>query len=218
MIRFPSACRASVSHIRCLSFKATINLDDPSAAIKHVREELDALRSSGNSGTTKHMHALINLAICHFHLGEYFEARDVALLAHSRVTESRGASSSLVYFSATTAAKCSQALATSFRLHAEEQNRMAATSDALAPSAAKTLRSDAMLKKLDNEVQNFQQLANNCINDPRNFFMRSGKGFRDDCTSSSASASGNRQTSSKTSERVHFRRSLMQRSVSKVPK
>jgi hypothetical protein len=226
MIRLLLSSRSEISFAfpaRERSFKAIINLANPQAAKLHVVEELTALSHAGKASTAQYLHRLINLALCHYHLGEFVEAREVALLAHARVVAAKGSSNSLVYFSATTAAHCSDAVVNSFKLYRSQQNAISANSDALAPSAAKTLRGDAALTKLQEEVQTFKQIAQNCLADPRNSFMNSNSKFRgnyydDDASCNSETTRRTKYSSTTRPERANTRAALQVHSISRVPK
>jgi hypothetical protein len=214
MLRFFSSINIAAAMIRHRSFKATIDLQDPKSAKAVAEETLSALQQSGSDGTTQYLHALINLAMCHYHLGEYSLAREVAVLAHSRVVAQKGSSNSLVYFSAKTAEKCSLALAASFKLHQEQQATTSSHSSALEPSAAKSLRSEAMLDRLASDATAYRILAENTLSHPNNAFMRSWRstGFSDDSSQSDC------HTKRNSAEHHRHRESIMKRSLSRVPK
>ncbi|CUG90746.1 Hypothetical protein, putative [Bodo saltans] len=213
MIRISnSVCVVSVM-ARHRSFKATIDLHQPENSKAVVEETLSALRASGSTGSTRFLHGLINLAMCHYHLGEFAEAHKVAAMAHTAVLTAQGPSSSLVYFSATTAEKCCVALAASFELHRSEKAATSSNSSALEPSAAKSLRSEAMLTRLATDAREYRKLAQNVLAHPNNVFMRSPPraGFDDSQSESDHPKNG-------AAEHHHHRQSISRRSLRTVPK
>ncbi len=184
----PSAA-LTVQH-RHRPFSAFINLDEPDVALRHVREEIDALASAGLENSMQHLHKLVNIALCHLQRGDLVLAQECARYAHDKIVEVRGSQCTALFFSSKTAARCCDALADAYEQHLAEIASLSHNSDALMPGPSKALTPSRFIQKLRGDAVRYRATADRIYNNPRNFWMRSGlrsdKGWDD--TSCSAAA------------------------------
>lgn len=160
------------SSVRCRSFKAFVNVDAPQQAEAHVNENIARLSATGKTDTVAFVHATLNKAVVLFHQCEFVRARELAISAHQQILDLKGSTSSHLYFSATTIAQCSEALLKRYEEHLAEINELSHGSSALLPSASKSMRSEAAITNLKEEIAHFRNIAQRIYTLPQNNFMR----------------------------------------------
>ena len=173
---------------RDISASFLVNLENPEAALAHVRETKQALEAAGKREESKHLHTLINFAINHYQLGDMQLARACATEAFNAVVLRKGPESYLTYFAAATAAKCTEGLAAELRAieaARDEHSMLAATASSLRPATGGASIADT-IATLDKEAARYQALADRLREAPKNGHLRHKRKGWDDRDSSSA--------------------------------
>ncbi|KAK7197346.1 hypothetical protein NESM_000681900 [Novymonas esmeraldas] len=158
---------------RWKSYSFFVNLDDPEATRRRVEERLDCLISEEKKGSTAYLHALLNLSLSHYQRGDFISARDMANYTHQKALAHNPASS-LLYFTATTCARCAEALASQYEAHVRAKEEQCRTSAALAPAPSVLFAATRTITKLRADAERYRVIAHRVYNRPDMAFMRCG--------------------------------------------
>ncbi|GET88011.1 hypothetical protein, conserved [Leishmania tarentolae] len=158
------------------SYHFFMNLDDPDATRRRVEEDLDRLASDEKKDTTAYLHRLLNLALSHYQRGDFISARDMAEYTHKKAL-AHNSKSSLIYFTATTCAECTEALANEYEAHLQRKNEESHVSAALSPEPSVVFGAKRAIKKLRADGARYRAIAYRVYHRPDMAFMR-GNGDR----------------------------------------
>ncbi|CAJ1014939.1 hypothetical protein Q4I32_000270 [Leishmania shawi] len=161
-----------VAHRR-KSYHFFINLDDPDATRRRIEEDLDCLASDARKGTTAYLHSLLNLALSHYQRNDFISARDIANYTHQKAL-AHNFKSSLIYFTATTCAKCADALAKDYEAHLQRMDEQSHISAALTPKPSVVFSARRTIKKLRADAERYRAIAQRVYHRPDMAFMRGG--------------------------------------------
>ena len=180
---------ARVTAVRAKSFKMFLDETDAEVTLRHAREVKKRAVDLGDIGSAKYLNSLIAIAVAHFQRREYALARRCALFAHTTIVEAKGPRSTLVYFSATTCANCSRALARELTKVADERREIGNavgvdddvnTSTLASRDADSSFESvDAFVAFLRQEVRRFDSIAQRMLVAPDKYFMRTDAQHRE---------------------------------------
>nr|CCC94578.1 conserved hypothetical protein [Trypanosoma congolense IL3000] len=159
------------SQRRHRSFSFYLNLTDPEETRRHVEEDLARIDQEHQRGTMAHLHALLNLALAHYQAKDYVAAREYAIYAHDKTLQ-HNKNATLLYFTATTCAKCSAAAADAYEAHVREAEAAATVSSTLAPPPSALLAAERTIAKLREDAKRFEGIAQRMLNRPDKVFMR----------------------------------------------
>jgi hypothetical protein len=191
-VPFPSpACTATSSSPlvlwssrRSKSYHFFMNLDDPEATRLRVEEDLERLASENKQDTTAYLHSLLNLTLSHYQREDFIAARDLAEYTHATAV-AHNSKSSLVYFTATTCARCADALAIAYETHVQRMEEQAKVSATLTPAPSVVFGAKRTIAKLRADAERYRVIAQRVYNRPDMAFMRGtnegrgGGGYRD---------------------------------------
>ncbi|KPA82891.1 hypothetical protein ABB37_02649 [Leptomonas pyrrhocoris] len=177
---FPAVASSSTSVLcearRCKSYHFFMNLDDPEATRLRVEDDLERLASEEKKGTTAYLHGLLNLTLSHYQREDFIAARDLAEYTHTKAV-AHNSKSSFLYFTATTCARCGDALATAYEAHVEQMAEQTKTSAALTPAPSVVFSAKRTIAKLRADAARYRVIADRVYHRPDMAFMRgSGEG------------------------------------------
>lgn len=162
--------------LRGKSFHFFMNLDDPEATRLRVEEDLERLASEERKDSTAYLHSLLNLTLSHYQREDFIAARELAEYTHQKAV-THNPKSSLLYFTATTCARCADALAIAYEAHVERMEAQAATSAALTPAPSVVFGAKRAIAKLRADAERYRVIAHRIYHRPDMAFMRgSGEG------------------------------------------
>ncbi|CBZ25794.1 conserved hypothetical protein [Leishmania mexicana MHOM/GT/2001/U1103] len=169
--RTTSAGSALLTAYRCKSYHFFVNLDDPDATRRRIEEDLDRLASDEKKDTTAYLHSLLNLALSHYQRGDFISARDMADYTHQKALV-HNSKSSLIYFTATTCARCAEALAKEYEAHLQRKAEQSHVSAALTPEPSVVFSARRAIKKLRTDAERYRAIAHRVYHRPDMAFMR----------------------------------------------
>lgn len=153
-----------------------MNLDDPEATRLRVEEDLERLASEEKKDTTAYLHSLLNLTLSHLQREDFIAAHDLAEYTHTKAL-SHSPKSSLLYFTATTCARCADALAAAYEAHVRAMAEQSQTSSTLTPTPSVVFGAKRAIAKLRADAERYRGIAQRVYNRPDLAFMRgSGAG------------------------------------------
>ncbi|KAG5507086.1 hypothetical protein JKF63_05832 [Porcisia hertigi] len=155
------------------SYHFFMNLDDPDATRRRVEENLDRLASEEKKETAAYLHSLLNLVLSHYQRGDFISARDMANYTHQKALVHHS-KSSLIYFTATTCAKCADALANEYEAHLQRKEEQSQVSAALTPAPSVVFNAKRAIKKLRADAERYRGIAHRVYHRPDMAFMRGG--------------------------------------------
>ena len=148
-----------------------VNFDNPRQALINVREKIKKLEDDGKEGHTLWMHMQINLALCHFHLGDLELAHECDKYAHSIITKHRGSDHHAAFFSAMTCKNTAKAL----REKVEELIKVrdsAPIMDKITMGAHKADQANVLVSDLKKEETDMHNYAQRLFWSPKHYYMR----------------------------------------------
>lgn len=149
-----------------------VNLDDPEETQRHVLEEKARLEQEGRSGTTAYLHQELNEVLALYQAKNYIEAHRKAEALHGKAVQ-HGSSTSLLFFTAKTAAHTCEALSDAYERHLEEKERRARLPSSLAPSPSVVFQAQRVIAKLRADAERYRAMAQRIQNQPAMAFLRS---------------------------------------------
>ncbi|KAG5480925.1 hypothetical protein LSCM4_06495 [Leishmania orientalis] len=191
--RTTSAGSALCATHRAKSYRFFMNLDDPDATRRRIEGELDRLASEHKKDTTAYLHSLLNLALSHYQRGDFISARDMADYTHQKAL-THNSKSSLLYFTATTCAKCADALANEYEAHLQRRDAQRHTSAALTPEPSVVFSARRTIRKLRADAERYRVIAHRVYHRPDMAFMRGDSDSGDGRWRSSARHAEGRDT------------------------
>jgi hypothetical protein len=148
-----------------------VNFDNPPQALMNVREAIAKLEEQGRDNGTLWMHHQINLALCHFHLGDLQLAYDCARFAHDTICKHRGSDHHSAYFSAITLKRTAQGLREKLE-ELIEVREDAPLMDKITMGAHKADEAKSLVGSLKREEMEAENLAQRLYWSPKHYYMR----------------------------------------------
>lgn len=171
--RPPARCPSALSlQQRYKGYHFYVNLDDPEETERHVQEEKARLEQEGRSHTTAYLHQELNEVLALYQAKNYIDAHRKAELLHGKAVE-HGTSTSLLFFTAKTAAHTGEALAEAYENHLEEKERRARLPSSLAPPPSVIFQARRVIEKLRADAQRYRAMAQRIQSQPAMAFLRS---------------------------------------------
>lgn len=153
------------------SYNFYVNLDNPQDTLSHAREMKAKLEEQGREGTSAYLHQELNEVLALYQVKDFIEAHKKAELLHDKAVRLK-TSTSIVYFTAKTAAHCCDALASAYEMHLKEKEERSQSLSSLAPSVSTIFQAQRAIKKLKENAFRYHGIAARIQSRPEMAFLR----------------------------------------------